>query len=306
VVFPTGLYPEAKWPSGKIAVAGSPTVQHTYDQLEYDPQSNSLVVAGTATDSWSASINSDERYRIHRVIMLSLDEKVWRAAPVNDRKHFLSGGSSAYDPNRGRIWFEAGNAGGTLMRFDPQAANADGSVGSYKNFDQITTKIDKVMAIDPLRDILVEADFRDPDGANGQVVWAADLSSPDPPSTKVILKAGGQMPPLDVKPFGAGWEWSNARGAFVYWRRGADVYEFRLVGSDWRAGPWMWSAITDKSNVVVPEDMTVDNGVYGRFRIAQYKNAEVAVVVNRVDGAVYAFRVPEVSRPKSPASVSVK
>jgi hypothetical protein len=39
--------------------------------------------------------------------------------------------------------------------------------------------------------------------------------------------------------------------------------------------------------------MTAENGVYGRFRLARFADAEIALVVNRVDGPVYAFRLPD-------------
>jgi hypothetical protein len=52
--------------------------------------------------------------------------------------------------------------------------------------------------------------------------------------------------------------------------------------------------ITDTAaNKAEPEAMKVDNGVYSRFQIAHYADAEVAVVINNIAGPVWAFRVPE-------------
>jgi hypothetical protein len=88
---------------------------------------------------------------------------------------------------------------------------------------------------------------------------------------------------------------SSTRTSSNYWPRtaGAAVHELRLRGSDWRGGVWWWSALTSPDNEVVPQPMTAENRVYGRFRLARFSNAEIALVVNRVDGPLYAFRTPD-------------
>jgi hypothetical protein len=48
------------------------------------------------------------------------------------------------------------------------------------------------------------------------------------------------------------------------------------------------------------------NGVYSKFRIASFDDAEIALVVTEVDGPVYAFRIPGGDgrpAPKSPAAL---
>ena len=43
--------------------------------------------------------------------------------------------------------------------------------------------------------------------------------------------------------------------------------------------------------------MQTPNGIFSRFRIARYENEEVAVLVNRREGAVYAWRMPQDTPP---------
>jgi hypothetical protein len=79
-----------------------------------------------------------------------------------------------------------------------------------------------------------------------------------------------------------------------------------LSGSDWRTGTWNWSNLTS-GNSVTPQDQS--NGVYNRFRLMRYDDAEIAVVVNNVSGSVYAFRMPGSTllvRPKPPSSTQAQ
>ena len=54
--------------------------------------------------------------------------------------------------------------------------------------------------------------------------------------------------------------------------------------------PWTWTRLTSPTNTVVPD--YAPNGVYSRFRIAQYGALEIAITVNSNTGRVYAFRLP--------------
>ena len=124
-----------------------------------------------------------------------------------------------------------------------------------------------------------------------------DLATPT--VRRVALKEGGTAPD---KQSANGWEWSPARQAFLYFRPGSGVYEFKLSGTDWQSGTWNWRNLTSSSNSVTPE--AASNGVYSRFRVASYSDAEVAIVVNSVSGPVYAFRVPKGISPNPPTNVT--
>jgi hypothetical protein len=236
--------------------------------------------------------------------MLSLDSLRWRRSPVNPVRYSSSGGWSAYDSKRGALWVEGGAGDRNFRMFQPDVDNRDGTYGRWTNYAMKLGHASAVAAYDPLRDILVVASF---DVSNGSArIFGIDLQMPDSPA--VILKEAGSPP--SSKASQSGWEWSDARGALLYWRRGSGVFELRLTGSDWRTGPWTWSPLTHPSNTVVPAEMHhSNNGVYGRFRIARYSDAEVALIANRINGPVYAFRVPEGGRapvPREPEELLVR
>jgi len=132
-------------------------------------------------------------------------------------------------------------------------------------------------------------------------MYALDLNNPG--GDLITLKQGGSPPSREGA---AGWVWSTVRQAFIYWRRGGGVYEVKLSGSDWRTGTWNWTNLTAGGNSVVPEDQS--NGVYSRFGLVRYDDAEVAVVVNQVNGPVYAFKMPgsvtPQVRPNPPSDVT--
>jgi hypothetical protein len=54
---------------------------------------------------------------------------------------------------------------------------------------------------------------------------------------------------------------------------------------------------------VVPagQNTAGSNGVFSRFRIVTFDDAEVALVVTVINGPVYAFRMPEVDARRVPA-----
>ena len=126
-------------------------------------------------------------------------------------------------------------------------------------------------------------------------VIALDLANPD--ATRVILNESGSIPPKDVAH---GWSWSPMRQALLYFSRasGDDVHEFRLKSGNWRDGTWTWGQLTAASNSLVPA--TAATGIYSRFQVASYADAEIVVMVNSTSGPVYAFRVPEPTRPLPP------
>jgi hypothetical protein len=119
---------------------------------------------------------------------------------------------------------------------------------------------------------------------NSSDIRGIDPASPSTPA--VTLKQAGTAP---SRIAGHGWDWSAARHAFIYWS-GDAVYELKSSGGDWRTATWTWASITNPANQVTPDYAA--NGVFGRFRVAKFGTAEVAITVNSVNGAVYAFRLP--------------
>jgi len=62
-----------------------------------------------------------------------------------------------------------------------------------------------------------------------------------------------------------------------------------LFDATWARPVKMW--MTNPAGTVTPS--YTSNGVYSRFRIADYGGLDVVVTVNGVDTPVYAFRVPD-------------
>ncbi|MEQ1800508.1 MAG: hypothetical protein ABL989_01180 [Gammaproteobacteria bacterium] len=271
---------------------GSPLPPHTYDYVDYHPTTNSFVLMRGTQDSFANS-NITSKAIVH---MLDLDTGKWRRSRQNGSLGMHSGGITCYDRIRDSFWvLGASSTTNQLTRFNPNVTNSDGTVGAFTNYSPPGIDIDGGAECDPVNDIFVYTQFR----YSGKI-FAVDLKNPG--AARVELKETGDIP---AKSGGNGWAWSDKRQAFLYWRRGAGVYEFKLVDGDWATGTWRWTNLTASANAVVPQDMTTDNGVYSRFRVATWGNEEVAVVVNRHDGPVYAFRIPSGEQSSAPVTVSI-
>lgn len=258
---------------------GSPLPPHTYDYVEYDPGTRRLLVLrglqqlrvpGNAVSSGSPHA-------------FDLASRHWlrgasHGAPV------ISGGFSAYDPVKRVHWTASpGKASAGLRWFDAAPRNPDGTIGRWsERIADVPLAADSVAAIDPERRLLVYTRFR-----KGADLFAVDLAVAKPRAFKIAH--GGDSPALESAH---GWEWSPARKSFLYWRRGAGVYELALDGSQpWR-DRWVWRNLS-VTGLEGPADMARDNGVYSRFRIVSIEGREFAVVVNGARQPVYAFRVPD-------------
>lgn len=247
---------------------GTPVPPHTYDQIEYHPPTNSLLVLRTMAN------NVPENVPV--AAMFSFDTRSWRRSPRNSESHHSSGGFSAYDAARDVFWAEGGSGTTAFTRFDPNVDHGDGTFGSFTNHPWKFSITGAVAALDPLNDILVVS--------TGTELHAVDLTDPDADS--VPLTEGGAS---QLDDGSHGWEWSSVRSTIVYWSSGADVHQVQLSG-DWMTGSWEWTNLTDPSNTEMPGEPT--NGVFSRFRLVSYDDAEFAVVITDVEAPVYVFRLP--------------
>ena len=284
---------------------GTPSVSHTYDQVEYHAGTNSFVMMKTQhhnTGGQSSPV----------VAMFSLDglkppdsnanrdanRGNWRLSPLHSDNYTQSGGWSVYDSKRDLFWANGGAGARSFVSFDPKPSQPGGRFGAFKSYPQRTAVTDAVAAYDPVNDIILYTVFR-----NAPNVWAVDLAQPAAGNGgNVQITQAGSAPEREPAH---GWEWSPARRAFVYYRRGADVFELKQQGPDWRTASWKWSELTAPANTVVPAGES-KNGVYSKFRIASFDDVEVGLVVTEVDGPVYAFRIPSADGrrgPKSPAAL---
>jgi len=290
------------WPDG------TPSVSHTYDQVDYHPGTNSFVMMKTQHDNTGGRSSPV-------VAMFSLDglrppdsnenrdwnKRNWRLSPRNAVNHTNSGGWSAYDSKRDLFWANGGSGTQAFVGFDPKPESEGNRYGRFQSHPQRAAVTDAVAAYDPVNDIIVYTVFR-----NSPDVRAFSLDEPGSGSSANVQLAQTGTPPERLSSHG--WEWSPSRQAFVYYRRGAGVFELKQQGPDWRTAPWKWSELTSAANALVPAGEN-RNGVYSKFRIASFEDAEVALVVNEVDGPVYAFRLPSGDYrrgPKSPAALKAQ
>lgn len=265
------------WPDG------SPSVPHTYGFAGYHPGSNSFVSVMTQTSNTPSNATI--------AVMFDLGTGRWRTGPKDSSGTLVYGGWAAYDSTRDAWWGEGGDSGGNFVKY---SMNGNGTSGSWTNYPAKFGALNSRAAIDPGNDMLAVTLFNHDDSIRG-----IDLKNPS--ANAVTLRQGGSIPSRDGA---AGWEWSDARQAFVYWRRGTGVYEVKLSGSDWRTGTWNWTNLSTGGGAT-PQDQST--GVFNRFRLVRYDDMEIAVVVNQVSGPVYAYRIPggdPVVRPNPPTDVT--
>jgi hypothetical protein len=279
--YPTPSFPvtDGIWPDG------SPGVPHTYAQVGYHAGTNSLVSTQTEKNNLGGGV-------VPMVVFFDLTTKTWRRGPIAP-SHIQYGGWAVYDISRDAWWTEGGDSGGNFGKF---AMNGDGTAGTWTMYPPKFNSLDAMAERDPLNDIIVMTHFE-----RGTEMYGLDLTNPG--GAPVLLTQGGSPPSRRGRH---GWEWSALRQAFIYWRQGGDVYQVKLQGSNWRTGTWVWERLTMPANAVIPADPSP--GVYNRFRVATYDDAEVAVVVNDTAGPVYAFRLPDgvLVRPQAPGSVGAQ
>jgi hypothetical protein len=280
--YSTGDYPD-----------GSALPPHTCDFVEYHPGSNSLVLLKGQNELGPPS----NQTAISVAHAFDFDTGKWRRSPMKSDLTIYSGGYSAYDSKRDVFWVEGGSSSNGFAKFDPKPQNADGTFGAWTTYPRLVTRTNAVATYDPVHDLVLVAGFRD-----GPEVFAIDPDNVT--GGRTALKEVGTAP---AKEQASGWEWSTLRGSVIYWRRGAGVYELKAQGTDWK-NSWEWAQLTTGSNAVTPQAMVVDNGPFSRFRLINYGDGvEIAVVVNRPDGPVYAFRMPDVGvRPRAPSNVTAE
>ncbi len=276
--YPNPVFPvtDGIWPDG------TPSVPHTYGMVGYDPNTNSFATMLVQT--------SNNFYLTAIPMFFDLGTKKWRRAPQSP-KNVVYGGWTAYDAKRDAWWMEGGDSGGVFARY---SMNGDGTNGTWSNWPANFSSLDSMAAIDPDDDVLVVTDF-----GKGPNLYGIDLTNPS--AAPVALTQGGSPPTRDGRE---GWEWSTLRHAFIYWRSGADVYEVKLTGGTWATGTWTWIKLTSSANTIAPTDPSP--GVYNRFRLARYGTDEYGVVVNDINGPVYAFRLPTVIAPDPPTLNAAK
>lgn len=278
-------YPDAVYPDG------SPLPPHTYGYVQYDPLGNDYLLF-----KGQAELGPDVR-PTPIAHMFNLDTLTWRRGPKHESATLNSGGWTTWDAARRILWGNSGADGNAFIGFSPDSGNDDGTFGSWGRLfpNKIPDAADhNAMAIDPLRDIIVVLVH----GLNA--LYAIDPAEPE--KAIVRLSSCGSMP--TIMPYSA-IEYAPNLDAMIYYSAndGAKVYAIRAPsGSTWSqltSHDWSWSNILEKGNGIDPiADAAAASRhrvnrahTFGRFRVATYGSADVAILVRHVDSPVYVMRL---------------
>jgi hypothetical protein len=263
---PNGMYPD-----------GTPSPQHNYDGLSYDPVNNAMTVL-TSMTSGPASTQVQTLWYFDTVA------KQWRGPyPHKGAYH----GQSTYDSKRGLIWFQPEqastvNANGELASFNVKT----GALAYYGwPYTSGVGALDSMMGYDPVRDRLVLTSFRvsgtvaERDPANPTVGWKII------PQKNKPAKVWGQNTMA----------WSALRNAWIIWNsyEGGAVYELKFTGTA-SSPEYTWTTLTSGANTIVPiSPTTAHTGPYEKFQIVS-PSAGVEVLVGqlRLQDGIFAFRIP--------------
>lgn len=263
---------------------------HTYDYVDWHPQTNSFVVLKGNKKLGGAHITAEIPH------LFDLASKEWRRGPEMQGVVLNPGGYSIYDSKRDVFWLHGGSGSSGLAKYEPYSQNADGTYGSWTTYPKQLDITDSVAEYDPINDLMLIQPYR-----SASRIAAIDLKSPE--SQYIWLNEAGDIP---AKVGASGWSWSESRAAVIYHPGNGsdDVYGLKHTDGSWSDGTWTWKSLTSPDNNVVPSPAP-SNGIRSRFQVVTYSDAEVAVVVNGVEAAVYAFRIPAGIRPNAPTNLQV-
>ena len=271
-------YADARYPDG------SPLPPHTYDYVQYDAEGNDLIVL-----KGQAELGPNVE-AVPIPLLFNLDTLGWRFGPRHPSAILNSGGFTTWDPVRRLLWGHSGDDGGgnAFVAFRPDGKNPDGSVGKWREFHP--SKLPGEANHNAMqiggdgRHALVAVHARN-------ALAAIDLE--DPSSPLLVVPSAGDQPRLEE--YGA-LEFSRRLSAFVYYsaKHGPAVH---IV--DWD-GSARWRRLDSRPGLdPVADAARASRGpvnrahTFGRFRVAHYAEADIAILVRHVDSPVYALRLPD-------------
>jgi len=280
-------YPESIYPDG------SPLPPHTYDYVQYDSLGNDYILF-----KGQSELGPDVKATPIPHIF-NLDTLTWRRGPKHPAAILNAGGWTTWDASRRVLWGNSGDFGGgnAYLSYAPDGDNGDGTCGAWGTLyaNKCPGNANhNAMQIDPRRDIIAVL-------VNAQnALYAINPAAPAAPLKRLL--SIGQRP--RIKEFAA-LEYARDLDKFVYYSGydGADIYSITApTGSTWAqltAGSWVWQRICADANHRDPiadaqaaSAHKVHRGhTFGRFRMASFETADVAIVVRHIDSPVYAMRL---------------
>lgn len=272
-VYPDSIYPD-----------GSPLPPHTYDYVQYDETGNDFLLLKGQTE---LGLNVKASAGAH---LFNLDTLTWRRGPTHPTAILNSGGFSTWDAKRRILWGHSGDDGGgnVFVAYSPDGLNSDATYGAWRHV--FPGKLPGVanhnaMQIQPLTDLILVALHR------SNSLACIDPKKPHEPITPIV--SGGLQPRIQEY---AALEFSPALGSFVYFSA-ADGSLVHAVNWDGKAE---WRTLTKTASLdPIADAAAVSRHVvnrlhtFGRFRIAHFETADLALLVRHVDSPVYAMLLPD-------------
>jgi hypothetical protein len=271
------VYPDA------VYADGSPLPPHTYDYIQYDEVNNDFMLLKGQTEL-GPSVKAAAIPHL-----LNLDTLIWRHGPKHRSAILNSGGFSTWDAKRRVLWGHSGDDGGgnAFVAYSPDGVNADGTVGAWSEFhpNKLPGEANhNAMQIHPDADlIMISLHARD------------SLGFIDPKNPGAAIAPAACVGPKPRIREYAALEYSVGTGSLVYYSAadGATVYAV-----DWD-GKALWRVLSAPASLDPVADAAAQSRhhinkthTFGRFRIANFDNADLAMLVRHVDSPVYAMRLP--------------
>lgn len=260
----------------------SPLPPHTYDYIQYDEVGNDLVLLKGQTE---LGPNVKAAAIPH---LFNLDTLSWRRGPKHPSAILDSGGFSTWDAKRRLIWGHSGDDGGgnAFVAYNPDGENPGGTFGKWREFhpNKLPGEANhNAMQIHPSGSpILFSLHSRD----------SLAILDPDRPDSALTpVRSVGTKP--GVQEY-ASLEYSPEIRSFVYYSAsdGPVVYGIELSGSA------SWRALSAQSDLDPIADAANQSRyhvnlrhTFGRFRIAHFDGADLAILIRHVDSPVYAMRL---------------
>ncbi|MCE7901258.1 MAG: hypothetical protein DYH20_01060 [Gammaproteobacteria bacterium PRO9] len=275
-----GYHAEGWWPAHGAQANGSPIAPHTYRFLQYDPERKCLVLLTTQTQAEPA-YSTIPQAAFFPLPGSGFPVYQWQKASryAGAGAPTAWGGWAAYDTVRKHYLVQGGAASTVMMAtFNPAGGSAQGAYGTWTQRRDMNSTTYAVGGYYPGEDCVLM--FIGGTGvlrgfsAGALTVGPQVLSQSNTPGTS--LKCG--------------FEYSEALNAFVVWSSGASVYKLAKGPGVWNSAVWAWELLTSAGNSVAPSAPNV-NGTYNRFSLVKYTDAEVAVLLNRSNENIFAFRV---------------
>ena len=271
------VYPDAVYPDD------SPLPPHTYDYVQYDEEGNDYILLKGQTE---LGRNVKATPISH---LFNLDTVSWRRGPRHPSAILNSGGFSTWDAKRRLLWGHSGDDGGgnAFVAYNPDGANPDGTYGTWREFHpnklsgeanhnamQIHPDVDLIFLVLHRRDSL---DFIDPKSPGDAVA---------------TVKSVGTRP--TIREYAA-LEYAAGLQSLVYYSAtdGAAMYAIDWDGeAHWRPLS-MSSSLDPIADAAAQSRYHVSRAhTFGRFRIAHFDAADLAILVRHVDSPVYAALLP--------------